>query len=175
MKLVNYLVLILFAGLILINFGCKDEIPNPCSCNEDEVCLYDSCYLSEMVHSLNGTTIIAPNSYVGTISNNQCVDTLIFYNDTTRAIDNGRFGLIVPHYLGGIQNVAGSIPTVVSPSEYYLGSVAPLCYLNGEERYANLHFRIETDYVWMSIKFWTLNSEPDNIIDSCIVTFHRKI
>jgi len=163
-----------FGIILLLSCSCHDEVIVDCTCNEDEICLYDECYLSESVHYIGGTTVIAPNSYVGTAISNQCVDTLIFFNDTNRTLENGRFGLIVADHLGGIQNVAGSFPTMVSSNEYYLTTVAPLCYLNGEAWYADMHFIIEPNNVWMNLNFWTLNSEPGVYVDSCIVTFYKK-
>jgi hypothetical protein len=147
-----------------------DDCLCACLCRQDEVCLDGECFLSEYVHSLGGTTLIAPNSYVGFVEGNLCVDTLVFFNDTTRDIFN-QFGLFVA-VPGGIQNVAGSHATMVSEKEYYSYSSAPLCYLNGEARYANLHFVIEADSVNMDLKFWELGSGV--FIDSCTVVFYKK-
>ena len=174
MKSINFFFVIGLLPILCFNYSCNEEVPYDCQCDAHEVCVANECHLSENVHELGGTRIIAPNSYVGVVSNNPCVDTLVFYCDTTRAIDDDRFGLIVPHYYVGIQNVAGSFPVQISDKEYYLGTAAELCYLNGEGRYANLHFIIEPDNVWMKIKFYTLNIEPGLFIDSCEVTFYRK-
>ncbi|HEY3386224.1 MAG TPA: hypothetical protein VGK46_06930, partial [Saprospiraceae bacterium] len=59
-------------------------------------------------------------------------------------------------------------------NEFYSQSVVPLCYLNGESWYSNLHFIIYPDSVWMELGFWTLNSEPGVLIDSCTVMFYKK-
>ncbi len=153
--------------------GCGPN-EEECVCMDSEVCINNVCYLDEWVHELGGTSFIARNSYVGIINGNQCIDTLIFYNDTTRAIDNERFGLIVASH-PGIQNVLGSeIPFEVSDNEFYASSVTALCYLNGDSWFANLQFKTYPDSVWMKLRFWTLGAEPGVFIDSSIVTFYRK-
>jgi hypothetical protein len=174
MKPLQSITFLLFLTILCLIFSCQKEVVDSCNCESQEVCIYNECYLSETVHYLGGTRFIAPNSYVGIVSNNQCIDTLVFYIDTTRAVNDNRFGLIVAHYIDGIQNVAGSYPTVVSEKEYFLGTAAELCYLNGEAWYANLHFVIEQERVWMKMRFYTLASEPNTYIDSCEVNFYKK-
>jgi len=163
----------LLSLLALLNCSCHDQVDD-CICKNNEVCVDAQCYLSESVHEIGGTTIIARNSFVGITNCNDCIDTLIFYNDTTRGLTDGRFGLVVADHQGGVENVAGSLPTMISDKEYYLYTSAPLCHLNGEVWYANLHFIIEPDSVWMNLKFWTLNSEPGVFVDSCNVMFYKK-
>ncbi len=169
-------VLIIFG---LLNSTCHDK-DDGCICKDNEVCIYDTyigkneCYLSESVHYLGGERVIAPNSYLGIISNSQCVDTLIFYNDTTRALDDERFGLIV-NVPPGVQDVIGStIPYQANENEFYSSSVIPLCYLNGIGWYSNLHFFIYPDSIWMELDFWTIESDPGEIIDSVQVVFYKK-
>lgn len=163
-------------AIFLLCLTSCDEKPDDCLCDclchEDEVCFAGDCILNEYVHSLGGTTLIARNSYVGIVEGNFCVDTLIFFNDTTRDIYN-QFGLIVA-VDGVIQNVAGSHPTMVSDKEYYLYTAAPVCYLNGDAWYANLHFVMETDSVNLELKFWALNGEPGVFIDSCNMILYKK-
>lgn len=161
--------------ICLVYSSCRDEVYD-CGCKDSEVCIYDECYLNEWVHNLGGTTIIARNSYVGIINDNDCIDTLVFYNDTIRAINDERFGLVVAaDPFPGTQNVLGSqAPYQVSENEFYASTVAPLCYLNGDSWYANLHYIIYPDSVWMKLRFWPLGSSQGVFIDSCNVTFYKK-
>lgn len=145
-----------------------------CICNSNEICLYDECYLKESVHSIGGTMVIAPNSYVGVATGNLCIDTLIFYNDTSRALDDERFGLFAETYHEQVWNVIGSYPFQADTNEFYSSSSVPLCYLNGEAWYANLHFIIYPDSVWMNLGFWTLNGPSGELIDSCSLMFYKK-
>lgn len=172
--------LLIWSALILFSASCHDK-GEDCMCKENEVCIPNAytgnndCYLYASVHYLNGTRVIAPNSYEGVTTGSFCVDTLIFYNDTSRAITDERFGLIVPDPPQGVLNVLGSeVPLKVSESEYYASTVAPLCHLNGEGWYANLHYIIYQDSVWMQLKFWTLESQPNEFIDSTTVMFFKK-
>ncbi len=159
-------------GIYLGTIGCHKEIDN-CGCKDNEICFQSECYLKESVHEIGGTTVITPNSYVGIVQGNYCVDTLIFYNDTTRAIDDERFGLIVNGPFG-VENVMGSeVPYQASGNEYYAQTVDELCHLNGNAWYANLHYFIYPDSVWMKLKFWPLDGSQGFFIDSCIVTFYK--
>lgn len=165
---------IAFVILCLTFNSCKEQIDDP-ACPGSQIFISGECYMNDWVHELGGTTIIARNSYVGHIIGHDCIDTLIFYNDTVRSFDDERFGLVVPNF-PGIQNVLGSdIPNQISESEFYASSVTPLCYINGEGRYANLHILLfEEDSVSIQFKFWTLNSSPGVFIDSTEVTFFKK-
>jgi hypothetical protein len=148
-------------------------------CADSEVCIYNDltgtneCLLNEWVHELGGTTIIAFNSFVGVTDGNSCIDTLIFINDTTRTY--GQFSIYVENPPGIVQNVLGAQPPFeASDNEYYSSTVAPFCNLNGDALYGNLHFKVEPDSVWMNIKFWALDGEPGEFIDSCNLVFYRK-
>jgi hypothetical protein len=172
-----YLVFILIA-LGLMNSMCHGK-DDECMCKDNEDCIYsytgkNECYLNEWVHYLGGIRVIARNSYVGINNNSSCIDTLIFYNDTTRAIDDDRFGLIVD-VPPGTQNVLGSNPPFqASSNEFYTSSVEPMCYSGGEGWYSNIHFIIYPDSVWMKLKFWKLESDPGVFVDSTIITFYKE-
>lgn len=174
MKRLFFYAACLLSILVCLNSSCHDKDDDECICKSNETCVDGQCFISESVHEIGGTTVIVPNSYVGIANCNDCIDTLIFYNDTTRALNNGRFGLYHADHLGGVENVAGSLPTEVSQDEYYLYTSAPLCKLNGEFWYANLHYIIEQDSVWMELKFWTLNSQPGEFVDSCQMMFYKR-
>ena len=164
-------------GLIICIFmSCGPDEGDDCFCKDTEVCRNQECILSEWIHELGGTQVIARNSFVGTVTGNACIDTLVFYNDTTRNIENPlRFGLIVPVHPTGALNVLGSGPHFqASDNEFYSSLSAPICYLNGDTWYANLHFKTYPDSVWMKLKFWALEGEPGVFTDSTIVMFYKK-
>ncbi len=159
---------------------CHDK-GDECMCKDDEDCIYNAytgkneCYFSEWVHYLGGIRIIALNSYEGITNSSECIDTLIFYNDTSRAIDDERFGLIVADPPQGVINVLGSdVPFEVSSTEYIGSTSAPMCYLNGKGWYANLHYFLYPDSVRMELRFWTLENDPGEFVDSTVVMFFRK-
>ncbi|MEP6648197.1 MAG: hypothetical protein ABJC12_13995 [Saprospiraceae bacterium] len=152
---------------------CCHDKGNEVPCKDNEVFLDGQCYLRESVHNIGGTYVIAPNSYVAFVNGNLCIDTLVFYNDTSRALNDGQLGLIIATPFG-VGNIMGSFPNEVSPNEFYAQTVDELCHLNGEAWYANLHFKIFPDSVWMKLGFWTLSSPTGVIIDSATVVFHKK-
>ena len=171
------------AKFIVITFlaviSCHDK-EDPCNCPVNETCIHDTytgiidCYENGSFYHLGGHLIHARNLYVGIVHNNQCIDTLIFYDDTLRALDDQRFGLIANVYPSGIHDVMGGNPPYqVSENEFYSQTVDRLCGLKGEDWYANLHFKVYQDSVWMKLGFWTLNTPPGVLIDSCEVRFYK--
>jgi|GEM_PF-2263940 len=177
--MIKILKLVSFAYFLIAFAGCHDK-EDPCHCESNETCIHDTytgiigCYEIGSVYHLGGEVVYARNLYVGTTSGNMCIDTLIFYDDTLRALDNQKFGLIVNVYPTGVHYVMGSYPPFqADDNEYYAQSVEPLCFLNGEEWYSNLHFKVYPDSVWMKLGFWTLNSEPGILIDSATVMFYK--
>jgi hypothetical protein len=172
-----FIIPLILIGVFLSRCNEKND---ECICQINELCIYDSysgkneCYLNESVHYLGGSRIIVPNSYVGIVENNSCIDTLIFYNDTTRALNDERFGLIV-NVSSFVQNVIGSNPTFqAGNNEYFLTTVEPVCYLNGEGQYSDIHCIIFPDSVWMELKFWTLETKPGLFIDSTVLMLYKK-
>lgn len=163
----------LVACVLLCSSSCDDN-GQDCICPGDEICVNDRCYVNDWVHQLGGTTIIARNSYTANISGHLCLDTLVFFNDTTRAINQDRFGLFVARPPGVLNILSSEIPVMVGLNEYRASTVAPVCYLNGDSWYANLHFTIYPDSVLMNFKFWALDGDPAGIVDSCNILFYRK-
>lgn len=161
-------------------YACKEE-QEACNCEDVEVCKCEAysgineCDRKESVFWLGGTCFIAPNAYRAVSTQFPFLDTLVFYNDTTRSLDDERFGLMVENAPEQVWNVMGSqSPYQYGPKEYSSQTVAPVCYVNGIGWYANVHFWIEPDSVVMNLKFWTLYTSPGEIIDSCSMVFKRK-
>lgn len=160
-------------SIVLLLSSCHKE-KEYCLCLENEDCYEFQCYPSEWIHEIGGIAYKVENSYFGVANSNLCIDSLIFFIDFKRDYRNGLFGLLRESPHGGLENVAATNSTIVSDKEYYLYTVTPLCYLNGEGWYANLHFIIEPDSVLMNFKFWTLNSPPGVVIDSCSMIFYKS-
>jgi len=164
---------------ILSVWSCKEETPPicfcDCSCTEDETCISNICYPNKDLFKLGGSTIYAPNGYIGTTNCNQCVDTLVFVIDSTKALEFDRFGLYIFDPQVGVKNVAGSYTTIISDNEFALGPGSHFCFQDGEAWYADMHFLVQPDSVRMQLLFYNLNSEPGIIEDTCIVNFYKQL
>jgi hypothetical protein len=167
----------LFALISFVFFlvcSCERTTVFPiCQCLEHEACHNLACYPDEWVHEIDGNTLLAKNSFIGS-TDCLCTDTLVFFIDTAFEATNGRFGLIVSDNQGGFNEVTGVFEMQVSDSEYSMVTGFPICTLNDEEWYADLHFFVFPDSVVMDMKLWTVQSEPGVYGDTCNVTFYRK-
>ena len=111
-------------------------------------------------------------SYVGIATGNDCIDKITFVNHTTRTF--APFSLLVEFPAGQVWDAMSSYPLKISEREYYSSTITPLCHMNGEYRYANLHFTLDPDSVWMNFKFWELGGESGVFVDSVDVVLRRK-
>jgi hypothetical protein len=170
----------IFISISLFAILCCHDKEDPCNCQSNETCVHDTytgitdCFEKGTYYHLGGQLFHARNLYVGIINNNLCIDTLIFLKDTLRALDHNRFALLANVFPWGIFSLMeGYPPFQAGENEFYSSTNDRICFLNGEDWHANLHFKVYPDSVWMKLGFWTFNSEPGVLIDSATVIFHK--
>jgi hypothetical protein len=167
MRICFLFIVILFVTIFFAD--CKKKETDNCGgCAESEVCVGFSCLPKAWKYELNGQLVIAENAFIG-IVNNDCIDTLIFYEDTLRS-DIRRFGLTVANPF--VQDLGLAIRETKGKGEYTFSTGAPFCSMAGEPIYSLIFAKMEKDSGVLEIRLQDLVT--GGYRDTVFVNLYRR-